>query len=95
MENLLSGEPVGVVGDAVVVFPVTGRIPFMDEAFTLNGPSIPFFASSRNIAMTSLSLMVELNFSSSSSSTIKLPQLGRETGKRKKTRKVSNNFKFK
>lgn len=32
--NILSDEPVGVVGVAVVVFPATGRVPVMDEAFT-------------------------------------------------------------
>ena len=31
---ILSGEPVGVVGVAVVVFPVAGRVPIIDEAFT-------------------------------------------------------------
>lgn len=62
---------------AVVVISPTGRVPIMDEAFTANSPSIPFFAALRSISITSVSRMVELNFSPRS--VVTLPHLSTET----------------
>ncbi len=67
----------GVVLLVVAVVALSGRVPTMDDALTLNSPSSPFLTASRSIKRTLLSRTVELNFRARS--TIKLPHLRRST----------------